>query len=57
MTKILMILKKLIFRTSFQSRSQCVFPSPFEEAIILTLDGWANGPQLRLQLAKEIKYL
>ena len=38
-------MKKIFFRTSW-SCSKCIFPSPFDEAIILTADGvgeWATS--------------
>ena len=64
MMKILMMIKKFFFRSSFKSCCKCFFPSPFEEAIVLTADGvgeWATttvaiGKGNNLEIKKEIHF-
>ena len=39
----------------FSHAASAFYPSPYNEAIILTLDGVENGPLLQWQLEKTIK--
>ena len=56
--------KNTIFRTSFKSRRECIFPSPYKEAAILTMDGvgeWATtsvavGKENDIEILKEIHF-
>ena len=62
--KIINLMKIFFFRSSFKSCSERFFPSPFDEAVILTADGvgeWATttvaiGKNETLEIKKEIHF-
>ena len=62
MMRIIFLIKIFFFRSSSKSRIKCFFPSPFNEAVVLTADGvgeWATttvaiGKGNKLEIKKEI---
>ena len=55
MTKNLMILKKLVSEHHFSHAASAFYPSPFDEAVILTLDGVGEWATSTLAIGKNNK--